>query len=225
MNKEPLVSYCITNSNRSLFRGREYLPLLVDDLMQDAPQNSELVLTDWYSVDKPVREWLPNSWNKGLQIIDMDGKFSLSQGKFVACERANGKYIFVFDADMRVPRGFTKKIISILDHKAEICFPFYYKQNEDGSIWPTEDDVKKLLPTPANGNPANCGQGNHMFKNIMWPLLRAGYWKTLDRTKWGYEDNFFYWRAQELFLEERIWKGWTEGFLHQWHPREGSFYE
>ncbi len=222
MNKEPLVSYCITNFNRSLVGKRSYLPLLVQDLKQDAPENCELVLTDWHSVDKPVREWLPKFWEKGLQIIDMEDKFSLTQGRFVACERANGKYIFVLDADMRVPRGFTKKIISILEHDAEICFPLYYTQNEDGSIWPTEDEVKQFVLDNYN---ANCGQGNHMFKKTMWPFLRAGYWKVLDRTKWGLEDNVLYWRAQELFLHERIWRGWITGFIHQWHPRAGSFYE
>jgi hypothetical protein len=215
----PLVSYCITNYNRSLVDGREYLPLLIDDLMQDAPQNCELVLTDWYSVDKPVREWLPRTWDKGLQIIDMDGKFSVSQGRFVGCERANGKYIFVLDADMKIPKGFTEKIISNLEEEAEVCFPYYYDEQEDGSIWPTEEEVKQFI---IDDDPANRGQGNHMFKKSIWPFLRLGYWEVLERTEWGYEDHVIYWRSQQL--DGGVWRGWIKDFIHQWHPREGSFY-
>lgn len=215
----PLVSYCITNYNRSILAGRQYLPKLISDLMADAPEGAELVVTDWLSTDWSLREWLPQAWDKPLQIIDITGDFSLAKGKVVACERSNGKYIFVLDADMVIPQGFTQSIIEKLKDRWTTVFPLYFDEDKEGNIWPTEVEVIKFQEA---GEYANRGQGNFMFPRKLWDKLRDGYGSAKTRTIWGGEDHRMFYKACEL---GEVWRDWFPGFNHRWHPREGSFYD
>ena len=195
----PLVSYCVTVYNRSIIEGREYLPSLVKTLMKDAPEHAELVVTDWFSTDLPLRDWLPNAWTKDLQIIDMAGKFAIGQGKAVACERANGEYIFVFDADMLVPTGYTQSIISHFDEGWRSAFPEYLRELDN-------EDKESCL---------GAGQGNYAFRKSEWPKLRGGYGELEKKTTWGGEDHAIYRRACTI---GPVWRDYIPGFIHQYHP-------
>ena len=239
----PLVSYCLTNYNRSILGGREYLPSLVKNLVEDSPAHAELVITDWYSTDLPLRNWLPDAWTKDLQIIDMEGKFSLALGKEIACERSNGQYIFVLDADMLVPKGYTQTILTQLRKGWASAFPIYFDEREDGSIWPTpellnestrnqdlwtgevsqKEALAALMPDGKQVDVDSTGGfGCYAFRQSSWPLMRGGFGRTADKTSWGSEDHEIYNRARSL---GPIWRNWIEGFISQWHIKEGAFYD
>lgn len=213
------VSYCVTNYNRSILQGKKYLPRLVETLLEDSPVESELIVTDWQSTDLPLLSWLPQMWDRGLQIIEMEGQFSLAWGKATACERANGNYIFVFDADMLVPKGYTETIIGYMNAGWKSVFPLYYCKGEDGIISPSP---KEVVEFKKEGNPANRGQGCFAFPKALWPKLRMAYGDSLTRTSWGGEDHKIFWVCSAL---GHCWRDWIPGFIHQWHPKEGSFYE
>jgi len=214
----PLVSYCVSVYNRSILEGsdREYLPSLVKTLVEDSPEHAELVVTDWFSTDLPLRDWLPNVWTKDLQIIDMEGQFALGKGKAVACERANGEYIFVNDADVLIPKGYTQTIISYLDEGWGSAFPLDFYETKEGGITPSP---KKLNEFKNKKSHAGRGQGNYAFRQSDWPKMRGGYGKLEEKTTWGGEDHKIYGRAHSL---GPVWRHWIPGFIHQWHPK--SFY-
>ena len=220
-NDSPLnikVSYCVTVYNRSLLKGREYLPRLVETLREDSPAESELIVTDWQSTDLPLLNWLPQAWDKSLQIIEMDGKFSAAWGRTTACERANGNFVFALDADMLVPKGYTKTIIGYLKGGYKTAFPLYYIEESDGVISPSPEQVANFKK---NNDPANRGHGNYAFPKTLWPKLRMAYGDSLTRTSWGGEDHEIFWVSCAL---GDCWRDWIPGFIHQWHSKEGSFY-
>ena len=128
--------------------------------------------------------------------------FSCGRGRNLAAIAAQGKVLAFIDADMLLPAGFWKAVCPIIerDPLALVC-PKYERIMPDGSTVP--------------GN----GWGNLICRRALFDAT-TGYEM---RTVWGGEDT-----AAIAALRKfggQVYRVNVPGFLHQWHPKVGAWYD
>lgn len=87
----------------------KYLPKLLSDLSNQTDKDFEVIVADADSSDK-TKQIAQSYQNKlNLQFCNFKIK-NVSKQRNLGSKRAKGNYLFFIDADMRISRGFIKKI-------------------------------------------------------------------------------------------------------------------
>lgn len=208
------ISICIVNWNRSrldIGNGKilELLPNCIKSLAEAyRDYDSELIIADFCSTDWPLNQWLASVWTKPYSIIDCQLPFSLGMGRNNALTHVKGKIIYLIDADMIVPTDYAKITIEQIE-KGFALFPLYRRQ---GAI-------------DGNKNYSGAGWGNAVITtDILQQVRNCKHDKIYpESTLWGGEDTAMV-NAIRGHKIAPLWREEIAGFIHQYHPKSGSYW-
>ena len=96
---------------------------------------TELVITDWHSVDWPIKDWIDESADKlDVQVIQLDGPFNRGRGRNEAARAAKGDVLLFLDADSLIcPELLTRGLRCVQDGSAYFPILFSYDNPEHTS--------------------------------------------------------------------------------------------
>ncbi|MCL5970490.1 MAG: glycosyltransferase [Patescibacteria group bacterium] len=92
----------------------KYLPRLLNDLLQQKEKDFEVIVVDGGSEDRTVK--LANDYRTKLKVLKIVSTKirSAAYQRNLGAEKANGKYLVFFDADLKVSSDYLKNLKSYL---------------------------------------------------------------------------------------------------------------
>lgn len=117
----PFVSIVIPALNEE-----KYLPLLLEDLVNQTETNFEVIVVDGNSNDKTKEKALTFTAKLPLTVI-VSPKRNVSHQRNLGAARAKGEYIYFIDADSRVDSDMMKKVGEHIAQQRKLLYLPYLK--------------------------------------------------------------------------------------------------
>jgi len=160
-------------------------------------RNIEIIVSDWNSSDRLLKNWLPQMLGKiphKIVNINKEG-FSRGYGLNIAFDNSSGDKIFFLDTDMLIRSSDVFHAGFAVLKKNKVFFPIcrsFSGPKHGGSYW------------------RPSGFGNVLINRPQFEALR---WQ--EKFSWGGEDADLFKRSKNQFGAVR---SEVKGFVHQWHP-------
>lgn len=180
-----MLSVCIPLKNRA--RNVEKCIKALDKLIGV----DEIVIGDFYSDDTDFS--FLQDIKTPVNIVKIDGEFSVGKGKNVAAKNARGDILFFLDADLITPQHLIDKILKLVP-QGLVYSPIMWLDSGDG----------------IHGEWAVASFGQVALKRELWESHKWEEWSS-----YGGEDN--------LFIEPYIYtciRDTAMDFIHQHHSME-----
>ncbi len=102
----------------------KYLPLLLKDLEKQTFRDFEVLVTDGGSTDKTLTKGKLFESRLPLSVF-VNKKKNVSLQRNFGAKHARGQYLIFFDADVRIPAGFLKKLSLSINKNKGLLFTTY----------------------------------------------------------------------------------------------------
>ena len=188
MNKSPLLSLCIPTYNRSM-----YLQDALESIINDPAfcDDIEIVISDNASTDNTQQiiigfqqKYDNIHYYRNAENIGFDGNF------LSVLQKANGKYIRLFNDILRFKEGGLKKMLDVISIESDDIPLFFYDNipfinniNKTSQICGISDLINEV--TFMVTWIANFGNWNKVVKNIENPLQYSDL--LLSQVDWSYK--------------------------------------
>ena len=152
--KTPLVSIII-----NCYNGEKYLAEAINSIYAQTYKNWEIIFWDNASIDNSAN--IAKSYDKKLKYYRSKSTTTLSQARFEAVKKTNGKYLSFLDCDDLWQNDKLDKQIEIFLQDSSLAFVYGLTQ----IIY--DDDKKKLIQSDTNVIPEN----SKLFEGMIFDQL------------------------------------------------------